>query len=316
MGVLDKWRNMSPDDRFRTKGIIFTCLFLSPVFFYLGVKLVGPDWLDVHFSRTHWLMGADVLVEPVPRPFLLFSLASDPPGWESPWNRIIVLDAEDGSTLGTLTDSRAFYVLGVTPRKVWVQHTPGEVNVKGYSLPDMGHLHDLDDLTAGHREIHGIVRDVEVEGSQGKLHLDCRDGYHYLLDTNTNKLERLPLKHPAPAPSLTYRKCHWEGPGPIHDKRDCAPMKADPDTIWLDRVQVDGKREWAIMRRSPDGKNLWQTPEKDFWGEREKGDPNLSYDLTVMFKNHIYLSAGDGLDFYVACLDANEGSVVWARTFW
>ncbi len=93
------------------KKVFMIYLALSPLFIFLGIKLLSPTvpFLNLpamHFSLTDWDLGVSGFVERPGQSVLLLKMNNEPPGWDVAYERILTMDPEDGDILGQVVESR------------------------------------------------------------------------------------------------------------------------------------------------------------------------------------------------------------------
>ncbi len=299
---------------------------MSPLFLFLGIKLLAPLGLfqvqSMHFSPTDWELVRAGLIERADGAVLLLKMDNEPPGFDIAYERLVALDPVDGAMLGQVVESRASWLVGLTDEEVWVLTDRGEHDpVAGYALPDLKLRYDMDDLFGDDPTLAGMIKSIQVDGMQGDLRVQALDGHAYRLTPSRRTAERLPLDAPPPAPTLlrSWRSCDMAYDGPLIDFRGCTPLSVAGEALTLNSIESNGTTYFVISRRAQDGTMRWEVSDQDLFGDRGPDDPFRAIRYLTLHEGRILLAAEDGRgvdDIYAAAIDTETGQIAWTRTFW
>jgi len=160
-----------------------------------------------------------------------------------------------------------------------------------------------------------------VDGNDGALRIDARDGYQYRLLPKDNSVERLPDAPKPPAPTLlqSLSTRTWKFPGPLIGTKSGQPMKIGNDFITGRSEQIGAEYQTVLERKTASGELIWSTREENWFGKPDSDHPSKRINFATQDKQCIYLVAEDRDehdDLYLAALNLDDGSVVWSQIFW
>lgn len=300
---------------------------MSPLFIFLLIKLMSPfvslfDLPSMHLSLTNWDLVVSGFVERDKNSVMILKMNNEPPGWDVAYERILTLDPDDGDILGQVVEPGASYLIGVTPELIWVWRGSVKMrSVDGYSLPELDHVYELDDLLDEYPSVADMVDDVWADGMSGKLRIKALDGYYYSLTPARDRLEKLTPDPPKRAPTIisSWKGCRLDYHGTLIDFRGCKRMFVDGDEISLETIKSKATHYFVVGRKNKDGGFLWRVSDQEMFGDLDDDDPLRYLRFVTLFKGKILLLAEDGKgvdDVYAAAIDVKDGHVVWTKTFW
>lgn len=298
-------------------GVIAVAFFGMVAIFHGSriLALLGFDsTVAMSLDHTCWNLTRATLVEAEPDAWLIFELEDVPTAMDAAYCRLLVLSADDGSTLGQRARQHRFSLFGVTRKRAWiVSEFPGKESWTGLDLPQLSEGVDVLELTDTHSEIERIVKCVHTDGPEGVLRVCARNGRSYRLRPASNTLERLPLDPPPIEPSLLRGSgiCPVD-PGHLHDHVTCAPLDLGEICFFAD-IGEDGRLTFSGRLR--EGEPVWERGEEAVLGDASSGRRVI---WSTIHRGRLFVAARDAGELdavYVAAIEAKNGHLLWRKTF-
>jgi hypothetical protein len=294
-------------------------LVLVPAVLFLAIH--GANWVGISPVPVLYLMPSDcgklvqaaIVESPAPALVLQASCHVGRTGWATRMHRLAALSLGDGAVLGHRVQRAGLEWIGLTPGEVWLA---GGGRAEGFALPALDRRHRLSRLLERHPELEGIVKSVAVDGLGGRLRLWARDGREYRLTLDGDRLERLPIDPPSPAPTLLapWAACEWRVPGRVYEARGCRPMEIDGEPITIERRLTSGGEQVVVARRRADGRPRWERSERELFDGA--GPHRLLFAARHEGRIAIVATEREPDDLHAVAIDARSGALLWSRTFW